>query len=374
MSKATLRLFAWFIVVVLCISLACNLPGHMPPPDELRPGDVQKPVSGASSQQNPSKTTQAPLNAQTPAGSSRANPAPGTELNHLEGWDIQVLQVLRGEPALKLLREQGGSNIPDIPGWDYLAAQINIRNTHVGHQMIGLYELTITGDNKVSYFDNFWGFPAPEIVYSDFFTAEAMDGWIDALVPQGEQHLMLALERTKNSDELPKEPFYMALEPGAVVDTTPPSAIQPTSLGKDPASPAPFSSTVTNGDWEVTLLETARGEKAKELMQTQHGSYMDPPAGQEVLLIRSRLRYLDLHHTGEKQAIDSHSTFKIYPNNDTGDTQSAVNETPPFPLDYTDFYPGGVYEGWSYVLVPIQTNPVVIQLNLGEYRYLVATQ
>jgi hypothetical protein len=373
MSKAAIRFFTWFMAVVLFVSLACNLPGHLAPPDELSPKDLQQASSPSSSPQNPSKTTQPAAKSLAEAGSSRSNPASGTELVHLDGWDLQVKQVLRGDPALQLLRSQDGKNLQKIPGWDFVAAQVHIRNTLVGHQMIDLYGLTITGDNQVTYLDNFWGLPAPEIVYSDFFTAEAMDGWVDALVPQSEKHLILALE-PDNSFQHPKNPFYMTLEPGASVDTTPPPAVQPTALGKDPTSPAPFGATVTNGDWEATLLESARGDKAKALMETYHGSYMDPPAGMDVLIVRSRIRYFDAAHRGSKESIDTQNTFKVYPEVSAPDVSSGIHEAPPLPQNYVYFYPGGVYEGWSTLLIPAGTNPVIVQFEKGDPRYMLATQ
>ena len=117
--------------------------------------------------------------------------------------------------------------------------KLYVRNTFTekGVQSPSLKELTVTGDRKVLYQDNFWDSPAPEILYEDIFTGKSMEGWIDALVPADEKNLMVAFER-ETTDEPPQSPFYIALEPGAAVDTTPPAPLTPTDLGKNPDSPA----------------------------------------------------------------------------------------------------------------------------------------
>ena len=100
MSKSSLRLFMIFIVILLTVSLACNLPGRLQAPEEPRPEGEEQVAPAESDNQAPTQAITAeqpestPTEASTTPGSSRSNPASGTELHKIEGWEIQVKEYL----------------------------------------------------------------------------------------------------------------------------------------------------------------------------------------------------------------------------------------------------------------------------------------
>lgn len=375
MSKSSLRLFMIFIVILLTVSLACNLPGRLQAPEEPRPEGEEQVAPAESDNQSPTQAITAeqpestPTEASTTPGSSRSNPASGTELHKIEGWEIQVKEYLRGEAAWEFLQKEGPSNIVKIPGWDYVVVKLYVRNTFTEKdvQSPSLKELTVTGDRKVLYQDNFWGSPAPEILYEDIFTGESMEGWIDALIPADEMNLMVAFER-ESTDDPPRSPFYIALEPGAAVDTALPAPLTPTDVGKNPDSPAPLGSTVVNDRWEASILEVVRGEQANVMMESQGGMYSDPPEGFEHLLIHSRLHLSIPEDDGTKECIDTQTMFTLYIDGSVQEPNMGTG--PPLPWNYHCLYPGGIYEGWSHVLIPVGGDPVTIAFTKGETRYL----
>lgn len=126
--------------------------------------------------------------------------------------------------------------------------------------------------------------------------------------------------------------------------------IEPTDLGTDRASPAPFGETVTTEDWQVTVLEVVRGDEAWQMVQ-EANQFNDPPdEGMEYVAARVNVRYIS---TTDKAETIGGSSFKTVGSANTlYDLPLVVDPEPA--LDVA-LFPGGEYEGW-----------VVLQAAQGE--------
>ena len=61
---------------------------------------------------------------------SRSNPFPATELVSAPNWDIQVLEVKRGEEAWKEIQAANDFNVEAAKGMEYLLVKLHVKSTY----------------------------------------------------------------------------------------------------------------------------------------------------------------------------------------------------------------------------------------------------
>ncbi|MBN1669147.1 MAG: hypothetical protein JW862_18780 [Anaerolineales bacterium] len=390
-TRKRIRNFSLAVVFLLAAALACNMPGvgerdETTSPEDAGSGVVApSPEIDVSQPAGESAVEAAATDGQSvPLGFSRSNPYPIETEVVTPYWDFKVLEVLRGQEAYDLVRAQNPDAAPAPDGKEYLLVKVWVRCKIAGSTAydLDLDNLFITGDRLHGYTDRLIDSPTPEFFYSDMYTAESLEGWIDVLVEVGEQDLMLVidLQETVEGEVQPRELRYVALEPGATLDfPTELAGIAPNELGEDLATPAQIGETVVTTDWELTVLETRRGQAALDLALAMNARNNPPEEGLEYVAFLMRARRIGAQDVAIRAS--SYPLRAYVPGQ--GRNGSDQMEDPHFYLDpggafpylNTKLFPGGQVEAWVIKQVPASYTPVIIQYigfeetNFNDTRY-----
>lgn len=281
-----------------------------------------------------------------PMGLSRSNPYPKTELVNAPNWDIQVLEVVRGDAAWQAIKSENQFNDPAPEGMEYLMVKIHAKCTYADSDthMISGSDFDITGDRLIKYSQAPVVDPEPALdaeLYSDGET----EGWVSFLVGQGEGNLILIFDELLNWDE---DRFrFIALDDGASISVSQDLAgISPTDLGEERNSPAPVGETVITENWKVNILEAARGDEVWSMVQAAN-QFNDPPAeGMEYVALKVHVQNIGTEDIAEQ--IDGSYFSTTGSANTVYDNPSVVDPDPA--LD-AYLFPGGETEGWVVLQV-----------------------
>jgi hypothetical protein len=267
-------------VVIFLISLACNV--SSPKPNTANETTGIPPASKPGVNQTDSSQP----------GQTRKNPIPiGTQIS-IPGWDVEVRQFLRGADALKIINTGAWQAQPLPKGQEYALAKVFVRNTSMdeNYHDLGISQIFITGDQNLAHGDTMDGWPQPEFLFEDMYTAEAVEGWVDGVIPIDEHNMELVLDVSNGGNRYTR---FFALENGAGISFPKELAnLKPNDLGKTTANPAVLGQQVITPDWAVTLIGSVRGQEAEAILQKDNSNYKPPAAGQENLLLHIKLQYI----------------------------------------------------------------------------------
>jgi len=372
----------WLVMVVLLsAALACNLPTGEgddgsnsqsteqqiqieQPSNPLPDDDVQTPVEETTSKSD------SPV---VEPGLGRANPYPLDTEVVTPYWDFKVLEFHRGEDAWQMIQADDPNNPPPLPGKEYVLIKVWLRNKNPtpNAQNFGLNEIFVTGDSLQVHTDVLIDRPAPEVVYSDIYTAETLEGWIDVLVESTEGNLMLVFDRNEyiDSESTPREVRYMAIDEGASIEIPAElDAIATNDLGLEIENPAKIGETVIGEDWEATILESVRGDAALDIVMQMNDKNDPPEDGLEYIAFRARFRRIS-----KTDVIEGHASFSAYApgkgqhNSDfLSEPRGVHNKNKEnFPWMEYNFFPGLESEGWFVLAAPAGQVPQIARLNVG---------
>ena len=131
---------------------------------------------------------------------------------------------------------------------------------------------------------------SPEFLFEDMYTAETVEGWVDAVVPINEQNLELVLDVEKDDNRYIR---FFTLDKGASISLPEEFLkLHPNDLGSAMDSPAGIGDVVITPNWEVTLLESIQGEEAEKILTKDNPNYQVPESGTERVLLKVHLKYL----------------------------------------------------------------------------------
>jgi hypothetical protein len=299
-------------------------------------------------------------------GTTRKNPVPAGKLISILGWDIKVIEFLRGEAALAVINtaDWQAESLPQ--GQEYALAKVFLRCTSFddSYHSLGISEMFISGSRNQAYGDSMDGWPQPEFLFEDMFTAEAVEGWIDAVIPTDEQDLIVVLD-VENEDN--RTTRFFALETGASVSLPSELAnLKPNELGVSIDSPAAPGQQVISPAWEITLLDSIRGQEAETILGTDNDYYTPPAAGFEHLLLHVNLRYADPNDLPVWVGPDTfyamdESGYRIH-----GDWIYTPTQSDRVWLSYR-ILPGAELEGWVPVTIAAGTESPVIVFDPDTY-------
>jgi hypothetical protein len=306
-------------------------------------------------------------------GMTRDKPYPTHTLVSTDHWDFQVRKVLRGESAWQVIQADDADHPAPPEGYEYLLIWMEVRCLidDAQYHDFSVTEVYVTGDHYLRYMDVLKDAPLPEFYYRDIFTAEYMETWIDVLVPVDEGNLLLVFDKIDYMEESdPVETLrYVALEEGAALHIPPELAgIAPNEIGIDPADPAPMGAQVVSEDWEITLLESIRGEAAMNMVLEENSNQKDPEEGLEYIVFKVQLRNISQQDT--LWSLNYRNFVTYVGDGDYIDTPMVWYYQPSvYPWINQAFYPGGAFEGWGILSVPIgASDPIAVfqpDLNQG---------
>jgi hypothetical protein len=344
--------------VVIVVSLACGGTSTVNPTSpattqagESSPSENQpQPTSPPQPTNTPKPTPIPPTPTPVPVGMGRSNPFPKTDLVNAPNWDIQVVDIVRGDAAWQAIQSANQFNDPAPDGMEYLLVKIHAKCTYADsdEHSIGGSDFDVTGDHLTRYSQTYVVDPDPALdaqLYKDGET----EGWVSFAVAQGEGSLILIFNELMSFDD--NSSRFIALDEGASVIVPPElSGIVPTNLGIARSAPAPYGDTIVTEDWQINFLEIVRGEAAWTMVQAAN-QFNDPPAdGMEYVALRVHAKYIGTEDKAEQ--IDDYYFKTTGSANIVYDIPSVVD---PEPALSAYLYPGGETEGW-----------VALQVGQGE--------
>jgi hypothetical protein len=350
-----MRKRTWFIVLavvaLVVASLACGESTPQPRatatpvPEsqevESEPSQTTAPTGEAEPTDTPEPTPLPPTPTRQPIGMSRKNPHPSSAVVSAPNWEVQVQQVVRGNEAWQLIQAANQFNEPAPEGMEYLLVRLHVKCTYDDNEEhpISESDFKVTGDRLIRYWTASVVAPDPQLD-ARLFQGGETEGWAVYLVGQAEGNLILIVDETFSFDE--DRLRFIALDEGAAIRAAPELGnIKPTDLGTERQNPAPFGETVTTENWEVTVLEAVRGDRAWAMVQ-EANQFNDPPEeGMEYVAVKTSVRYIST--VDEPETMDSTYFNSTDSANVLYDLPMVVDPSPA--LDVT-LYPGGEYEGW----------------------------
>ena len=272
-------------------------------------------------------------------GATRANPVSLGAVGSAVQWDIQVLEVIRGDDAWDALLAASEWNDPPSDGFEYVLVKIATERTGDNEaKEIGSVDFDITGSEAVLYESPWLTNPDPELD-AELLPGGTTEGWLSFIAREGEEDLILVYDEVWEWDD---EPLYFALEEGAAVPI--PDGLSSdgdATAGTSRAEPAGFGVKIFEQPWELQVLEVIRGDGAYEAL-LEANSYSDPPReGFEYILLKLYVRNLDT--VEEAPTVDGSMCYVTGDNNVLYRYPWVVEPEPEFEAR---LYPGGEWTGW----------------------------
>jgi len=385
-NACQLKIYTGLIVAIMFLLLACSVSksgqSQLSAADQVATGvaATQQAQQGSTGpligqqteQENPSteqpalpavpSQDESPTQPATPlspeAGLSRSNPLPPGILVSVPNWDIQVLEYHRGEEALKRINESYTREIMVEEGFEIVLVKFFVRCTSFEDKAfdLGIYDLALTGSSYVLYGDKIDEWPQPEFYYKDMFTAEAVEGWLDTVVPVGEQNLMAVVDLDDWSSSMvwppPRYVRFLALEPGSSIVLPIDSTNRSTNeIGMRQDNPAGIGQLVSMPEWDLTVLEILDSPQADTILQQNNNRYKAPEAGYTYSLWHIKLQYF-----GEQDWPMSISGTNFFAADSSGnrllsDSARYVQNPDRNYLSET-VLPGAELDGWVILQVP----------------------
>lgn len=337
----SLKLWMYFVCILTILLTSCS--------NSTNNQTLSTP-SGEQIQVEPSSTqklmdTPLPISSPTalPIGISRGNPLPITDLISIPNWEIQVLEIKRGDEAWNDIQAANMFNSAAPEGMEYFLVKLHVKSKYTDsdeHSISGC-DFAITGDYLIQYSCSMAIIIAPEPqLNATLYTGGETEGWAGYLVGKGEGNLILVIDEMLDFED--NSIRYVALDEEASIKVSPELAsIKPNDLGIDRQNPASITETIITEDWEIFVLEKYRGDEAWNMVQKANQFSEHPAAGMEYIAVKVHARNIS---TFDKADTIDTSYFKT-----TGSAN--VIYDPPFviepnPVLNVSLYPGGEYEGW----------------------------
>jgi hypothetical protein len=207
------------------------------------------------------------------------------------------------------------------------------------------------------------GWPAPEFLFEDMYAGEAVEGWIDVVVPVDETDLMLVLDLQHYSET--RITRYFELEPSASIFAAGPMFEQaPNTFGVDPNQPAEIGQLIILSEWDLTGKEALRGDAAMAMLTQASPDFSGPDPGEEFILLNVVIHYFG---RDDLPMSLSDNNFYVY----TDDNRFAGRVRYPWQSDIQwingIIFPGATVEGWVIIASPQGLQNPVVAFDPGEY-------
>lgn len=291
-------------------------------------------------------STSTPTPAPTPTpepGLSVSRPLPPASVFASMGWEVRVLEVVRGDVAAQAMRDANRFNDEAAPGAEYVLVRLHVKSVHpdqASHQIRG-GDFRLVGSKRTEYMSPGQVEPEPRLE-AEVFAGGEVEGWIVFQVAKDEDQLILIWDPLVDTET---KRIYVALSEGAALPIDPElDHVLPSDLGRTREQAAPLGESVVTTEWIITALESVRGEAAWSMVQAVNRYNEPPPAGMEYVAVRVRAQYIKPEdNTGR---INSGYFKTLGSTNVLHDAPAVVDPKPA--LDAT-LYPGGSIEGWVVV-------------------------
>lgn len=323
--------------------------------------------TAAPSSSAPFPTSISPTVAAVALGSSRATPLERGAVVNLPGWQLEVLETLRGEEAWRRIYKANQFNDPAPEGYEYLLVRMRIATNFPDGEKRQIYPL-VTGDRMVEYKAPATVPPEPALETELSGGRQSM-GWDAFLVAVGEADLLLEVDELTGPYEGP--PVYIALEQGAAISADPSlESIDPNNAGRDHREPAAIGEMAVSEDWEITVQRVLRGAPALDALRKAYELVKEPPPGHEYALAYVAVRYIGDGGLGPETESVGHNNFRSTAVT-VADPEAEQIDPPavyilPAPELDANLYPGGRAEGWVVIELPVDNPQMAMVFTTGS--------
>jgi hypothetical protein len=194
LSRTSIFLFLTLLLVLLISS--CGGSANTPSISDTTPETASEPA--VSNPTEPVATEVPPTETMPaePSGMSPGSPLSITKPAITPDWEITVVEVLRGDEALAMLKQVSASNDAPDDGMEYLLANVHVK--YVGtNPSAYVYEKIFRGlgsANEMYKSLSFVKIEVPEpALDADLAPGEETEGWVAFQVGTGETGLMLVV-------------------------------------------------------------------------------------------------------------------------------------------------------------------------------------
>ena len=330
--------FAFFAVVILLgIGLLAS---------ELR----RTPLAGA-------EQPTAPANPSGAVGSTRAQPLPPGTLVAIPGWQVELLEQLRGAEANARVARANPNNTLPTSSTEYVLLRVRATSTVSKDQFaFSQSDVALIGSRDTVYRGYGAVAPSPRLDSSEqVVPGGSVEGWAAYMVGTDEDALVVIF-----GDLLGGGARMLSLTPGARLDPDSESpGVAPNNVGASSREPAAIGETAITEDWQIGLTELVVGDAAwQRILQNYSGS--DPPAeGTQYVLAHVFARYLG---AGDEPQLLADSFFVGL----SGELE--IDQPVVLVPDHELFgilYPGGSTEGWVVLSVPDDDTALIAFRGVG---------
>lgn len=128
-------------------------------------------------------------------GTSRTDPAPLGETVTTEDWEIQLLEVIRGDDAWVFIDEGNQFNDPPGEGMEFIAVLVKVRKIGSTNRSgyISSYEFTSTGSANIIH-DPTYVIEPPPVLEVNLYPGGEYQGWVVVQGEIGEENMTLIYE------------------------------------------------------------------------------------------------------------------------------------------------------------------------------------
>ena len=359
------KFYSRFLIIlsfIFLLTLACNLPSFNRNFSTMTPAPASQAIPEISQNeavQNNAET----IVERSGIGESRQYPFPVGSLVNLDAWQIEVRDFLRGGAAFDYLKSNGQQIELPAEGYEYALAYVFVRCVALDDSphSLGIGDISITASSNRIYGDQLDGQPQPEFLYEDMYTAEAVEGWVDAIIPTNENNLMLVLD-LNSWDPATRLIRYFSLEEGASI-TIPASERDKSmnNVGIEVVNPAFVNQEIILKNWELVTEEFIGGEQALNTLLQSNPKFPPPESGWQYLLFKVKVGYFNA------EDIPVNLQFsQFYAVDQTGNLVSGANRFINKPKSADRVWlnerllPGAKVEGWVIVAAPLDAQPLII--------------
>ncbi|NJN17910.1 MAG: serine/threonine protein kinase [Oscillochloris sp.] len=277
---------------------------------------------------------------------TREQPVPPGGTAGIPGWEVRVVEQIRGENAFRLMRDANRFNDRPPDGFEYLLLKLEVRTTFSDREERQLYP-EVVGARRIEYSRQG---VAPEPIFPQDKVAgdQQFAGYIPFIVGVDERDILVKIGELGMLNAA--EPVFLALEVGSALPDDPAlAAIEPNRVGADPREPASLNELAILEDWEFMVREVVRGEEALERLLAEYDDVEQPAAGREYALA-----YVEVHYIGDGGFGEAteHADRNLFKSGTIIDGDVTVVDAPPvyiLPQPELDhwLYPGGAPRvGW----------------------------
>ena len=155
----------------------------------------------------------------SPKGQDPASPLPMGETAVTEDWQVRVLEVVRGDEALSVVKDTSPMNEPLEEGMEYILVRLGLDFISTVDRPVSLNEQNFRSHDQNGgeiwqsgvYLPKPWTRPW---VYTSLFPGAQYEGWAVLKAPKNESGVTLVFDPDVNAPAHPRENIrYLALEP-----------------------------------------------------------------------------------------------------------------------------------------------------------------